>query len=149
MPAGYSPLVEEGISYYAPEWREKITKVFTQCVQNGIPYDEEMEIITANGKRVWVRTIGKPLKDEAGKIIKVQGGFQDITELKKAESQRYALLEEIRELNKNLEQKVKERTIELNETIELLEETNLAFVGRELRMIELKKQIAELERQKT
>jgi PAS domain S-box-containing protein len=84
-PAGYAPLVEEGISYYAPEWREKITKVFTQCAQNGTPYDEEMEIITANGKRVWVRTMGEPVKDEAGKIIKVQGAFQDITERKQAE----------------------------------------------------------------
>ena len=148
-PAGYSPLVEEGISYYAPEWREKITKVFTKCTQNGIPYDEEMEIITANGKRVWVRTIGKPLKDEAGKIIKVQGGFQDITERKQAESQRDAMLEEISKLNKNLEQRIKERTAELTNAIDLLEETNRTFVGRELRIIELKEQIAELEKKKT
>ncbi|HAD81542.1 TPA: hypothetical protein DCG35_03540, partial [Candidatus Edwardsbacteria bacterium] len=67
-PAGYSPLLEEGISYYAPEWRGKIAKVFAECAQKGITYDEEMEIITANGKRVWVRTIGEPVKDEAGKI---------------------------------------------------------------------------------
>jgi PAS domain S-box-containing protein len=85
MPAGYAPLVEEGINYYAPEWREKITKVFTQCAQKGIPYDEEMEIITANGKRVWVQTMGEAVKDEAGKIIKVQGAIQDITEHKQAE----------------------------------------------------------------
>ncbi|MDP2853335.1 MAG: PAS domain S-box protein [Smithellaceae bacterium] len=86
-PAGYAPLVEERINYYAPEWREKITKVFTQCAQNGIPYDEEMEIITANGKRVWIRTMGEPVKDEAGKIIKVHGAFQDITERKRFEKE--------------------------------------------------------------
>ena len=44
-----------------------------------------MEIITANGKRVWVQTMGEPVKDETGKIIKVQGAFQDITERKQAE----------------------------------------------------------------
>jgi len=96
-PAGYSPLVEEGISYYPPEWREKITKAFTQCAQNGIRYDEEMEIITANGNRVWVRTIGEPVKDEAGKIVKVQGAFQEITERKQTEEQ---LLRKVNELER-------------------------------------------------
>src|SRR5665647_3946327 len=37
MPSGYSPLVEEGINFYAPEWRDKITKVLTDCAQKGIP----------------------------------------------------------------------------------------------------------------
>ena len=85
MPAGYSPLVEDGINFYAPEWRERITKVFTDCALKGINYDEEMEIITANGKRVWVQTIGEAVKDDNGKIYKVQGSFQDITERIRAE----------------------------------------------------------------
>ncbi len=85
MPAGYAPLVEDGINFYAPEWRERIIKVFTDCAQNGVPYDEEMEIITATGKRVWVRTIGEAVRDETGKIFKVQGAFQDISERKLAE----------------------------------------------------------------
>jgi len=79
MPHGYSPPLKEGISFYAPEWWEKITKVFNDCAQMDIPYDEEMEIITAKGNRVWVRTIGKAVKDENNKIIGVAGSFQDIT----------------------------------------------------------------------
>jgi len=82
MPPGYSPLVEEGINFYAPEWHDKITSVFTECAVNGVPYDEEMEIITSAGKRVWVRTIGEAVRDESGKIFKVQGAFQDISERK-------------------------------------------------------------------
>ncbi len=78
MPAGFSPLVEDGISFYAPEWRKRITKVFTDCAQKGIPYDEEMEIITSSGRRKWVRTIGEAVKDETGIIYKVQGALQDI-----------------------------------------------------------------------
>ncbi|MBK9391183.1 MAG: PAS domain S-box protein [Bacteroidetes bacterium] len=80
MPAGYCPLVSEGISFYAPEFKDKITKVFTECSQNGIPYDEEMQIITPSGKRLWVRTNGEAVRDKNGKIYKVQGFFQDITE---------------------------------------------------------------------
>lgn len=84
VPHGFAPKVEEGINFYTPEWREKITQVFTDCAEKGIPYDEEMEIITKTGKRVWVRTIGRAMKDEKGDIIRVEGSFQDISEQKKS-----------------------------------------------------------------
>jgi PAS domain S-box-containing protein len=85
MPAGYSPPLSEGISFYTPEWRGKITEVFTACAEEGIPYDEEMEIITAGDRKKWVRAIGEAVCDESGKIIRVQGSFQDITERKRGE----------------------------------------------------------------
>ncbi len=91
MPPGYSPQLAEGLGYYAPEWRDRITEVFDACARDGTPYDEELEIITASGKRVWVRTIGKPIRDESGKIISVQGAFQDVTERKKEEEFRNKL----------------------------------------------------------
>lgn len=84
-PAGFAPLVEEGIGFYAPEWREKITQAFTACAKEGIPYNEKMEIITATGKRVWIKTIGEAVKNEKGEIVKVHGAFQDITEEVEAE----------------------------------------------------------------
>jgi PAS domain S-box-containing protein len=82
MPKEYMPIVDEGISFYAPEWKEKITRIFTDCAQNGIPYDEEMEIITGKGKRIWIRTTGEAVKDESGKITKVHGSFQNIHDYK-------------------------------------------------------------------
>ncbi len=85
VPHGYVPSVDEAINFYAPEWRETITQVFNDCAQKGIPYDEEMEIITRKGKRLWVRANARAMKDENGQIIKVQGSFQDITERKQAE----------------------------------------------------------------
>ncbi len=85
VPRGYAPPVEEGINFYAPEWHDKITQVFNDCAQKGIPYNEEMEIITAKEKRLWVRTNARAVKDENGRISKVQGSFQDITERKQAE----------------------------------------------------------------
>jgi PAS domain S-box-containing protein len=85
MPSGFSPTVEEGIGYYASEWREKIRQVFAACARDGTPYDEELEILTARGKRVWVRTTGEAVRDESGKIMRVQGSFQEITARKHAE----------------------------------------------------------------
>ncbi|WP_291862810.1 PAS domain S-box protein, partial [Marinilabilia sp.] len=97
MPPGYAPLVEEGIHFYAPEWREKISRAYTKCIKEGIPYDEEMEIITATGKRLWVRTIGEAIRNEEGEIFKIQGALQDITDKKKIE-------EKLREAKTSLEE---------------------------------------------
>jgi DNA-binding response OmpR family regulator len=54
--------------------------------------------------------------------------------------------EEVRKLNEDLEQKIDERTTELRETISQLEELNHVFVDRELKMVELKERITELEK---
>ena len=67
------------------------------------------------------------------------GVFRDITEQKEVE-------EQIKQWNKELERRVSERTAQLKQTIAQLEETNRVFVGRELKMAELKKWITELEK---
>ncbi len=97
---GYCPTVEEGIAFYAPIWRDKIAELFYACAQNGTPYDEEMQIITAKGKLVWVRTAGEAIRDESGKIVKVQGAFQDITNRKKEEEERQCLQKQLLESQK-------------------------------------------------
>jgi PAS domain S-box-containing protein len=85
-PAGFSPAVDKGISYYAPEWREKITQVFAACARDGVAYDEEMEILTAKGNRRWVRAIGQAGLGQDGKINRVYGSLQDISARKKVEA---------------------------------------------------------------
>lgn len=84
-PAGFSPPVEKGISYYAPEHRDRIKKVFEACASEGVPYDEEMEILTAKGNRRWIRTLGEAERDAAGKRVRVGGSFQDISDRKRME----------------------------------------------------------------
>jgi PAS domain S-box-containing protein len=95
-PRGYTLPVSEAIGFYAPRWREKITRLFTACAENGIPYDEEMEIITKQGKTVWIRTTGEPVM-ENGKIVRVQGAFQDISRIMNAEQKSRESEEKYRE----------------------------------------------------
>ncbi len=85
MPPGHSPSVEEGIAFYAPEWRQRISEVFEACAREGTPYDEEMEILTGRGRRVWVRTVGEAVRDDSGTVVGVHGAIQEITPRNSAE----------------------------------------------------------------
>ena len=44
-------------------------------------------MITAKGRLIWVETVGKALRRD-GRVVKVLGAFQDITERKQAEALR-------------------------------------------------------------
>ena len=68
------------------------------------------------------------------------------TELKVEIAERKKAEEKVRKLNEDLEQKINERTAELRKSILQLEELNHVFVNRELKMLELKKRVAELEK---
>ena len=98
--------VETGMGFYHGESREIIEAAVKDAIEHAKAYDLELEITTAKGNHKWVRTIGQPVLKE-GKVIKVWGSFQDITERKRIE-------DEIRQLNAELEQRVLERTAELD-----------------------------------
>ncbi|RYD48550.1 MAG: response regulator, partial [Verrucomicrobiaceae bacterium] len=83
-PPGFSPPLNRALDYYAPEWRDKMAVVFARCATEGIPFDEEMEIITAKGRRVWIRSIGECIRNSNGTAVRVQGAFQDTSEKHKA-----------------------------------------------------------------
>ncbi len=91
-----------------------------------------------DGGEIWGLTSVTLLRDAENQPLYFVGQIQDITGRKRAE-------EEIRELNEALEKKVADRTEELRSTILKMEEINKVFVGRELKMAELKKRIEELE----
>jgi PAS domain S-box-containing protein len=84
---GFDPTLEEGINFYVPESRETIARAFRDCVREGVPLDVELEIITAKNRRVWVRVLGEAVRDSDGKIIRVQGATQDISDRKQAAEQ--------------------------------------------------------------
>lgn len=87
----------------------------------------------------WYNIYAFPELDREGQIVSVMTVSREITRRKQAE-------EKILLLNEELEQRVRERTKELERRNRELEQMNKAFVGRELKMVELKKRIRELEK---
>lgn len=88
LPHGPSITVAEAImDFYAEGSRERLRACWEACVAHGTPWDEELEIITAHGRPIWVRLTGEAVRDEAGRITHVHGALQDITAYKHIESE--------------------------------------------------------------
>lgn len=86
LPPGGVPRAEETIAMVAPEWRPLTRMRLRACVERGEDFDEEFEVITAKGRRIWVRSTGEAVRDAAGDITHVQGALQDISREKSAVS---------------------------------------------------------------
>jgi PAS domain S-box-containing protein len=82
---GFSPSLGGGLDYFAPGDRGVIDAALERCIADGTPYDLEVEKVSARGRRIWVRTIGKAERDPQGRIVRIQGAIQEITERKLAE----------------------------------------------------------------
>ena len=81
----FDPDLSTGMNYFKEgNSRETIFKIVQECIENGTPWDEELQIVTQKGNLKWIRTIGEA-EIVNGKCIKVYGSFQDIDERKKTE----------------------------------------------------------------
>jgi signal transduction histidine kinase/ActR/RegA family two-component response regulator len=79
--------LEQVFAFYAPEFRETIRDKFESCARDGVPFDLELQIVSAKGRRIWVRAIGQAERDSAGKISRIRGAFQDIDRRRLLEEQ--------------------------------------------------------------
>jgi PAS domain S-box-containing protein len=102
--------VSNDIGFYAPKDAPVIEQAFYRAVQEGEPYDLELEFVRADGSNIWVRTKGEPvLKD--GRVVRVTGNIMDITERKANEIR-------LKQFNEDLERGIAERTEKLNASLE-------------------------------
>ena len=85
LPPGHTPTLDEGISYYLPEHRAFVRRHVDACAESGTAYDFELPKTTATGRRVWVRSIGEAVRDTGGRIIRLQGAFQDVSESRRTQ----------------------------------------------------------------
>ncbi|WP_243402045.1 PAS domain S-box protein [Leptospira haakeii] len=85
VPPDYVPDIKGGLQFVKEgESREKVTEAVNLLLTKGIPYDLEMEIVTAKGNELWVRTVGSA-EFENGECVRIFGALYDIDKRKKAE----------------------------------------------------------------
>lgn len=76
--------VQQDIELFPAGERVRLAGAFQRAVEQGEPYDLKLQYVTASGRRLWIRTIGRPERKE-GKVIRVFGNIIDITERHRAE----------------------------------------------------------------
>jgi PAS domain S-box-containing protein len=84
-------------------------EAWSRSVASGDPYRVESRLRAADGAYRWFLVRGVPMCDAAGSMVKWFGTCTDIDDLKRAQ-------EEIRQLNRELEKRVQERTAQLHES---------------------------------
>ena len=80
----FNPTVDASIEFYLPGSRERISAAVQAAIETGQGYDLELETLTCTGRRIDVRTTGAATM-EHGKVVRLSGIFQDITERKEYE----------------------------------------------------------------
>ena len=98
-----------------PEQSEQFLRVDREVMDADRPRFHIVEPMTlADKSTIWLDTNKMPLHDGAGRVTGILGTWEDITERRNAER-------EIRELNADLEKRVAERTVQLEQANQELE----------------------------
>lgn len=75
----YDPNSRKRFSFYKEGWsRDTIEALFKDAIENGRPFNVELQVVTEKGSEKWVRAFGRP-EMENGKCVRLYGAFQDIS----------------------------------------------------------------------
>jgi len=123
-----------------PDWIEYFEMQWSKLIQGDMDPSYEYQIIHKSGEIRYLHQLNTLITDNKGNPVAIEGIIRDVTELKQREK-------EIEHYRSHLEELIEVRTQELAEKNESLERMNKLFVGRELKMRELKKEIKTLKSQ--
>jgi|GEM_PF-2352616 len=99
--------IEQWVQHIHPEDREQVMASVRQVIdEGGICWSGEYRFLRRDGSQAYVLDRGSVVRDEQGRAIRMVGGMTDRTVRKQAE-------QEIQRLNEVLEDRVQQRTAEL------------------------------------
>ena len=111
--------VRSYMSIIHPEDRELVNRVIQESVSEGKSYGIEYRLCRSDGGIIWVQDRGRGIVDSSGSFLCLEGVILDITESKK----------------------IGEESIKRSKELEIFYK---ASIGREERIIELKKEVSDL-----
>ncbi len=110
---GQNLSLENFISLVHTEDRDGVRNRCKQCVSQGADFEMEYRVMLRQGGERWLLDKGVTFKNEAGRPLYMTGACVDISERKRAELA-------LRRMNETLEERVAERTAELDAAHERL-----------------------------
>ncbi len=107
--------LETFLSYIHPDDREAVARSMERTLQHKEPYEMDYHIVRPDGTQRVVHARGEARCDDARNVRSAFGTVLDVTELKRAE-------QALREARDELEVRVDERTVELAQTVDVLQQ---------------------------
>ncbi|HYC01238.1 MAG TPA: PAS domain S-box protein [Candidatus Limnocylindrales bacterium] len=111
--SGPPPTFESYTEHVPEEDRATLMQKASRAHLHGRPYSVEHRMRRADGRMLWVLAKGRLERDADGTPLRMYGFIQDITESKSA-------AEEIAALNTRLEDRVRQRTMQLEDALKQL-----------------------------
>lgn len=88
------PTLEQQETWYTKKSWNAMIEAVTRTSQDGSPYNIELETIRRDGTVGILRSIGEAERDESGRIVRLRGVAQDISDIKEAEAKLKTALEQ-------------------------------------------------------
>lgn len=108
---GYEPgeqavNIQTFLAHIHPDENEKVLETISESIEQRKPFENHYRVLDRKGNEKTLLGLGKPMLDKDGKVSRVIGICYDITTQKQAEK-------ELKDAHLKLEERVKERTVEL------------------------------------
>lgn len=124
-PETYTPSYEKYLTMVHPDDRQRVVDATNRVFHEHVPYSHDERIFRPDGSLRYLHTWAHPVLDDTGKLVRLVGVCQDITDQKLAE-------EQVKQLNLDLEQRVAERTRTIENSMRDVEAFT-AIVSHDLR----------------
>lgn len=78
VPKGTEISLDFALSFYVEKSRQRIGEAVNVCLAEGTPWNMDVQCRSTTGRVFWARTIGEAILQD-GRVVALQGAFQDIT----------------------------------------------------------------------
>ncbi|KTG30625.1 PAS domain-containing sensor histidine kinase [Haloferax profundi] len=121
VPLEYDPSLDDAVSFYAPDERDVVRELVERCRNEGVAWEDDFRIVTAEGTERWVRTRGEPVIRD-GRVVALRGTIQDVTARRSRERELEQTNAELEALNRIIRHDIRNDMAVIVGWAELLED---------------------------
>jgi PAS domain S-box-containing protein len=111
-PKQFTPHIRDYPQILTAESCARRSTAAQRTIETGAPYELDLEIIRPDGERRWIVSHGEAVRDTSGRVVRLRGTAQDITDRKRAEESLRKSEERYHSLVDNLNVGVYRSTVE-------------------------------------